>query len=281
MLYGKRFESFSSLSLDEVIAASEEGDGALVDAFDGNYTVKIVRNEDYQEGDTMTYTVATCLGDQVVETVSYEDVDLSDKTELTAEIAPREEESAQPGDTLSYLDEDEQPVALEPTVFESTPLVSISFDSGEGSGSMEAMEFVEGTDYLLPDCGFTPPRNMVFKAWAGLDGEALPRSSQTALSSATFTAVYEERPAGIGSLDYENMTVSAEIFCPEEVTAKAYCAFYSETGKMLHVDVEPLTAGEDTAVSFSNMNLDTAYIKLFVLDADSQPLCEAKAKSVT
>lgn len=55
VLYGKKFENFSSLSLEEVNAASAEGDGAVVEAFGGSYTVKSYPTE--LDGDRFTVTV--------------------------------------------------------------------------------------------------------------------------------------------------------------------------------------------------------------------------------
>lgn len=45
-------------------------------------------------------------------------------------------------------------------------MVSVSFDPGEGKGSMNQIEFVKGSTYNLPECTFTAPENKEFKAWS-------------------------------------------------------------------------------------------------------------------
>ena len=42
---------------------------------------------------------------------------------------------------------------------------TITFNAGGGSGSMEPVPVKAGTNYILPECGFTAPENQEFKAW--------------------------------------------------------------------------------------------------------------------
>ena len=53
------------------------------------------------------------------------------------------------------------------TVGEGTPLAdcTITFNAGDGSGSMDSVTVKAGTNYILPDCGFTAPDDQEFKAW--------------------------------------------------------------------------------------------------------------------
>ena len=55
----------------------------------------------------------------------------------------------------------------EVTVGDGTPLAdcAITFNAGGGSGSMESKTVKEGTNYILPACGFTAPVDQEFKAW--------------------------------------------------------------------------------------------------------------------
>ena len=55
----------------------------------------------------------------------------------------------------------------EVTVGDGTPLAdcAITFNAGGGSGSMESKTVKEGTNYILPACGFTAPTDQQFKAW--------------------------------------------------------------------------------------------------------------------
>ena len=53
------------------------------------------------------------------------------------------------------------------TVGEGTPLAdrTITFNAGDGSGSMGSVTVKAGTNYTLPECGFTAPADQEFKAW--------------------------------------------------------------------------------------------------------------------
>ena len=53
------------------------------------------------------------------------------------------------------------------TVGEGTPLAdcTITFNAGGGSGSMDSVTVKAGTNYILPECGFTAPADQEFKAW--------------------------------------------------------------------------------------------------------------------
>ena len=42
---------------------------------------------------------------------------------------------------------------------------TITFNAGGGSGSMEPVTVKAGTNYILPECGFTAPADQEFKAW--------------------------------------------------------------------------------------------------------------------
>ena len=42
----------------------------------------------------------------------------------------------------------------------------VSFNPGEGKGTMDEEEFVKGSTYNLPECTFTAPENKEFKAWS-------------------------------------------------------------------------------------------------------------------
>ncbi|MFR7871058.1 MAG: stalk domain-containing protein, partial [Fenollaria timonensis] len=50
-------------------------------------------------------------------------------------------------------------------------MVSVSFNPGDGKGSMDAEELVKGSKYNLPECKFEAPDGQVFKAWNVNDTE--------------------------------------------------------------------------------------------------------------
>ena len=55
----------------------------------------------------------------------------------------------------------------EVTVGDGDPFAdcTITFNAGGGSGSMASVTVKAGTNYILPDCGFTAPTDQQFKAW--------------------------------------------------------------------------------------------------------------------
>ena len=55
----------------------------------------------------------------------------------------------------------------EASVGEGAPLAdcTITFNAGGGSGSMGPVTVKTGTNYILPECGFTAPTDQQFKAW--------------------------------------------------------------------------------------------------------------------
>ena len=55
----------------------------------------------------------------------------------------------------------------EVTAGDGTPLAdcAITFNTGGGSGDMSPVTVKEGTNYILPACGFTAPTDQEFKAW--------------------------------------------------------------------------------------------------------------------
>ena len=55
----------------------------------------------------------------------------------------------------------------EVTVGEGKPLAdfTITFNAGGGSGNMDSVTVKTGTNYILPECGFTAPTDQEFKAW--------------------------------------------------------------------------------------------------------------------
>lgn len=50
------------------------------------------------------------------------------------------------------------------------PTLSITYNSGRGSGSDETVDCIRDCMYTLEDCMFTPPEGMSFTGWTGPDG---------------------------------------------------------------------------------------------------------------
>ena len=82
------------------------------------------------------------------------------------------------------------------TVGEGTPLAdrTITFNAGDGSGSMGSVTVKAGTNYTLPACGFTAPADQQFKAWE-IGGTEYPVNAPvTVTADITVKALWEDAP---------------------------------------------------------------------------------------
>ncbi len=73
-------------------------------------------------------------------------------------------------------------------------MVSVSFDPGEGKGSMNQIEFVKGSTYNLPECTFTAPENKEFKAWSVNGKEKAVGDVITINEDTEITATWRDKP---------------------------------------------------------------------------------------
>ena len=81
----------------------------------------------------------------------------------------------------------------EVTVGKGAPLAdcTITFNAGGGSGSMEPVTVKAGTNYILPECGFTAPADQEFKAWEIGGTEYKVGDSYTVLGDTEIKALWE------------------------------------------------------------------------------------------
>ena len=81
----------------------------------------------------------------------------------------------------------------EVTVGEGKPLAdfTITFNGNGGSGSMEPVTVKTGTNYILPECGFTAPADQQFKAWEIGGTEYKVGDSYTVLGDTEIKALWE------------------------------------------------------------------------------------------
>ena len=81
----------------------------------------------------------------------------------------------------------------EVTVGEGKPLAdfTITFNGNGGSGSMEPVTVKAGTNYILPECGFTAPADQEFKAWEIGGTEYKVGDSYTVLGDTEIKALWE------------------------------------------------------------------------------------------
>lgn len=70
----------------------------------------------------------------------------------------------------------------------------VSFDAGEGKGTMEAEEFVKGSTYNLPKCTFEAPANKEFKAWSVNGKEKAVGDVITINEDTEITATWRDKP---------------------------------------------------------------------------------------
>ena len=71
--------------------------------------------------------------------------------------------------------------------------VTVSFNAGEGSGTMAEQKVNVGSNYQLPANGFTAPNGKKFKAWSVNGVEYQPGASITVNADTRITALWEEK----------------------------------------------------------------------------------------
>ncbi len=69
----------------------------------------------------------------------------------------------------------------------------VSFNPGDGSGSMDAEEFIKGSKYNLPECKFEAPANKEFKSWR-VNGEEKAVGDVITINEDTeITAIWQDK----------------------------------------------------------------------------------------
>ena len=71
--------------------------------------------------------------------------------------------------------------------------VTVSFDHGEGTGTMNPVQVDKGSNYTLPDNKFYAPEGKEFKAWSVNGNEYQPRESVPVNADTTITAVWQKK----------------------------------------------------------------------------------------
>ena len=80
--------------------------------------------------------------------------------------------------------------------FGSAAKCTVTYQPGEGSGTMESDTVTVGSKFTLPGCAFDPPEGKTFKAWS-LDGtEYAPGASINIGRDTTFVAVWQAASSG-------------------------------------------------------------------------------------
>lgn len=69
---------------------------------------------------------------------------------------------------------------------------AVTFEANDGEGNMEGDNIYEGVDYTLPECTFTAPEGMMFKAWQIGENEYQPYETVTIMGNTTITALWTD-----------------------------------------------------------------------------------------
>ena len=83
---------------------------------------------------------------------------------------------------------------IEVTALWKDIMVNVSFDPGDGSGSMNQVEIAKGSKYKLPDCAFTAPENKEFAEWKIGEEVKNPGDEITVNEDTVVTASWRDKP---------------------------------------------------------------------------------------
>ena len=134
--------------------------------------------------------------------------------------------------------------------------VNITFEAGDGTGDMEAVQEDRDGNYKLPECGFTAPDGKEFDKWSVVVGseeavEKMPNDEIVASDNVTVTALWKNKPipkvnvtfnagdGGTGNMDAVEVNKASNYKLPE-------CGFTAPDGK--EFDKWSVVIGSEEAV---------------------------------
>ena len=134
--------------------------------------------------------------------------------------------------------------------------VNITFEAGDGTGNMEAVQEDRDGSYKLPECGFTAPDGKEFDKWSVVVGsdeavEKMPNDEIVASDNVTVTALWKNKPipkvnvtfnagdGGTGNMDAVEVNKASNYKLPE-------CGFTAPDGK--EFDKWSVVIGSEEAV---------------------------------
>lgn len=135
---------------------------------------------------------------------------------------------------------------------------TVSFDSNNGSGTMDQVEVEANKTYTLPANGFTPPSGKEFKAWSVKGVEYQPGASIKVNANTTVTALWKVKASADFNVTVQNPQQEGGTISAEPTSAAA--------GTTVNLTVKPkenyqiesvtmngkaLTAGADGKYSFT------------------------------
>jgi uncharacterized repeat protein (TIGR02543 family) len=87
-------------------------------------------------------------------------------------------------------------------------MVTVSFLPGEGKGSMESVKVEKGSEYTLPECGFTAPESKIFDKWdKGLPGTKIKVETDMEIKALYISTYAVTVSGGTGSGNYAAGTI--------------------------------------------------------------------------
>ena len=139
-------------------------------------------------------------------------------------------------------------------------IYTVSFDAGEGTGTMTAVTKEAGQTYVLPQCTFTAPEGKEFAGWqVGNDAELKqPGDEITVNGNVTVTAQWSEIIPTLVRI--EVVTTKTEYNVGEEIDKSTLTVTaYFDNGTSQTVDVNNCTIAFDSAEAGENVRVTVTY----------------------
>ena len=149
-------------TIDMMVVGDEK---SVIIPDDLNYTVKIVVNDNYEDGDTMSYSVTDYVNGTPVKSISYDDVPLEEDAVFDGDIVTPDQDIE--ACVLSKVGDEN---SLTANIETFADVIQITYADGDEEGDTETYDVVVGDSYLLLDNMFAAPAGMEFDSWI-IDGE--------------------------------------------------------------------------------------------------------------
>ena len=142
----------------------------------------------------------------------------------------------------------------------------VSFNANGGEGTMASVEQNAGAEYPLPECSFTAPDNMEFKAWSVNEVEKQAGDTITINANTIVKAVWQQLfivaygpGEGFGSTDFEYVTTGTTVTLLNPIDS--YLGYEAPEGKLFShwnicknnaLDPNPVVkkAGEEITITY-------------------------------
>ncbi len=127
-------------------------------------------------------------------------------------------------------------------------LYTVSFDTNGGSGTMASENVVDGSEFTLPECGFTAPEGKQFKAWLIGETEYQPGDKITVTSDVTIGALWQDVPASSSEESSSEAASSSQDASSSESSSVAESSSAAESSSV----AESSSAAESSSVESSS-----------------------------